>query len=59
MVDGQSKSRSLVWMILPAFLVAGCMSVGPDYKAPEAKIPDVWNQVLMKDIHSNAPVLVE
>jgi len=29
---------------LAALAVAGCMTVGPDYKAPETAVPDAWTQ---------------
>jgi NodT family efflux transporter outer membrane factor (OMF) lipoprotein len=34
--------RPLLAVLL--LLVAGCMSVGPDYKAPELKVPAVWQE---------------
>jgi len=39
-------------------VVSGCMSVGPDYKPPEVKAPDAWNQAVMQDLAPGNPNLV-
>ena len=39
-------------------LLAGCISVGPDYQQPETGMPDAWNQAVSQDLGSGAPVLV-
>ena len=35
-----------------AALLNGCISVGPDYKAPEVETPDAWHEAAMSDFES-------
>ena len=47
------RCAPLLW----AFL-AGCVSVGPDYRRPQTKAPDAWNRAVMQDFGSGVPRLV-
>ena len=39
-------------VLIIAGFVSGCLSVGPDYKAPEPNTPDNWSDALLKDFQS-------
>ena len=36
----------------------GCLSVGPDYRRPETRIPDAWNQAVTQDLASGSSPVV-
>jgi multidrug efflux system outer membrane protein len=38
-------------------LLNGCMSVGPDYEAPETPVPDAWNKAVQDEFKTGAPDL--
>jgi len=38
-------------------LGSGCMSVGPDYTAPETTVPDLWHQDLTRGLNTSEPDL--
>lgn len=38
-------------------LLNGCVSVGPDYEAPEVETPDAWHEAVMSDFESGEPNL--
>jgi multidrug efflux system outer membrane protein len=38
-------------------LLNGCISVGPDYKAPEVETPDAWHESVVEDFESGQPNL--
>jgi len=42
---------------LACVLVSGCMTVGPDYEAPETKVPDAWNQAVVENFTGDQPAL--
>jgi len=46
-----------VFVIIGAGLLNGCISVGPDYDAPEIEMPDTWHAVVMEDFESGRPDL--
>ena len=45
-------------LTLAGILLAGCISVGPDYQRPETQTPDAWNQAVTRDLGSGEPALV-
>jgi NodT family efflux transporter outer membrane factor (OMF) lipoprotein len=42
--------RTLAWSALFAVLAAGCITVGPDYVAPEAQAPAAWHEESSKHL---------
>jgi len=46
--------RSLT-ILLAAFFISGCASVGQDYVPPQAKAPDAWNTHLSDGLSGDAP----
>lgn len=38
-------------------LLTGCVSVGPDYEAPEPDLPDQWHASVMRDFKSGEPAM--
>jgi len=46
-----------VCLIIGSGLLNGCISVGPDYEAPEVQVPDAWHAVVMEDFESGQPDL--
>lgn len=38
-------------------LLNGCVSVGPDYEAPEAPMPDAWHEAVQDEFESGKPDL--
>ncbi|MDO9263550.1 MAG: hypothetical protein Q7U02_06265, partial [Desulfosalsimonadaceae bacterium] len=39
----KSRISGSLTVLVTAFLVSGCASVGPDYISPETKAPASWN----------------
>ena len=52
--------RHLACFVLPlgCVLLAGCLSVGPDYERPETQTPDAWNQAVSQDLASGSSPVV-
>lgn len=38
-------------------LLAGCVSVGPDYEKPEMPMPDAWHEAVQQELQSDVPNL--
>ncbi|MHC4924727.1 MAG: efflux transporter outer membrane subunit [Planctomycetota bacterium] len=43
---------SRLWYFLLALPLAGCLTVGPDYKPPELDAPDAWHQDLAEPLQT-------
>ncbi len=51
-----SAIRRTAILLIAATGLAGCMTVGPDYRPPEAAVPDAWTEVLTAELTSDGPV---
>jgi NodT family efflux transporter outer membrane factor (OMF) lipoprotein len=60
-IIGVSMKKIVLFLFAAPALVFlnGCksLSVGPDYEAPEARLPDAWHQSIQADFQSGAPDL--
>lgn len=50
--DFPGSLRFTVGLALVGILLAGCISVGPDYRRPESRLPDAWNQAVTQGLES-------
>ena len=48
------KKKVILFLLVAAgtVLLNGCISVGPNYKAPETETPDAWHESVMEDLES-------
>jgi NodT family efflux transporter outer membrane factor (OMF) lipoprotein len=43
-------SQRIATVLVGCLLLSGCITVGPDYEAPEAETPDTWHQVMIRGL---------
>ncbi|MGA1876294.1 MAG: efflux transporter outer membrane subunit, partial [bacterium] len=51
--SGEGRILAAVWLIMA--LLAGCMTVGPNYTPPDLRVPETWNTELPGDVRSAPP----
>ena len=49
--------RSISAAVFLSACICGCMSVGPDYQAPETDMPDVWHAAVREEFAAGEPGL--
>ena len=56
--SSRTSSRTRLPVLLAGLALAGCASVGPDYRAPTLDVPSAWNRIepeAQPVIHAEAP----
>lgn len=51
------KQMIPIFLLAVPLLMAGCVSVGPDYEPPETSVPDAWHAAVLDEFESGEPDL--